>query len=309
MLVKMRDPSLSNPFVVGGPVIDEALFVGRERAFRWLEDEIYSDRKRFPLVIEGADGLGKTSFLKQITMRRLGNSVIPIYLDVSQLPLENLAEFLWKLSKVTMAGLKGQQIDRPTLEKRLLILRPWQAFNQHFWQKIPKSSDGRPIIFLIDNFDTLVAPKSEDQIVSVYRQRLYELFTTNDRFVVLFTLQARIETYDPKSLFPFDIARRYRLPPFSLEETTEILTRAMSFPVYSDLSTFLYELTGGYPSDLQCLCHTLHDYGSERNLRQITLADVLAVLETRLQPKDFQTAVYRRLNEISIQFSPEDERE
>lgn len=309
MLVKMRDTTLSNPFVIDGPVTNDEMFVGRDQGFQWIRDEISSALKLPPLAIEGPEGMGKTSFLKQIHSGRLGASVVPIYLDVKELPVENLTEFLWSLAKITMAGLERHSIDGPTMEKRLLILRPWQAFNHHFWHQLEETAGGRSILFLLDNFDEVVADEFEDRTKNVYRKRLFELFKTNQRIVVLFTLKGRIEAYDPQSLSPFDIARSYRLSFFSQQETNDLLNRAMSFPVFDDLSTFVHNLTGGHPGDLQCLGYALHEYGSSRRLRQITLVDVLAVLEHQLQPKEFQTAVHRRRDEISLQYPGEAVRE
>jgi hypothetical protein len=141
--------------------------------------------------------------------------------------------------------------------------------------------------------------------MNIYRHRLFELFQTDHKIVALFTLKSRIEAYDPQSLSPFDIAKSYRLSLFTRQETKDLLIRAMSFPVYTDLSGFLHDLTGGHPGDLQRLGHALHEYGSSRRLRQITLVDVLAVLEYQLQPKVFQTAVHRRRDELTLQFSRE----
>lgn len=305
MLVKMRDTTLSNPFVIDGPVTNDEMFIGRGQGFDWLRDEIAATSKPSPLAVEGPEGLGKTSFLQQIASGRLGNSFIPIHLDIDELPLKNLTEFLWTLAKFTMAGLEKQNIDGPTMEKRLLILRPWQAFNHHFWHRLTASSGDRTILFLADNFDSIVADEFENRTVNIYRHRLFELFQTVHRIVILFTLNGRIEAYDPQSLTPFDFAKSYRLPVFTLQETNELLIRAMSFPVFSDLSTFVHDLTGGHPGDLQRLCHALHEYGRSRRLRQITLADVLAVLESQLRPKVFHTAVYRRRDKLSLQYPRE----
>lgn len=309
MLVKMRDPTLSNPFVIDGPVTNDEMFIGRNRGFQWLKDEISTTSKLPPLAIEGPDGIGKTTFLSQIVTGRLGDAIIPIYLDINELALENLTEFLWTLAKITMAGFEKQHVDGPTMEKRLLILRPWQAFNQHFWHQLTASSGGRSIMFLVDNFDAIIADEFENHTLNIYRHRLFELFQTDHRIVVLFTLKNRIEAYDPQSLSPFDIARSYRLPVFTPQETTNLLIRAMSFPVFTDLANFVHELTGGHPGDLQRLCHSLHKYGSSRRLKQITLADVLAVLDSQLSPKKFHTAVYHQRDNISLQFPWDGSRE
>lgn len=305
MLVKMRDATLSNPFVIDGPVTDEEMFVGRDQGFEWLMGEISTTSRLPPLAIEGPGGMGKTSFLKQILAGRLGDSVIPIYLDIQELPFENLTEFLWALGKITMAGLARRSSDGPTMEKRLLILRPWQAFNHHFWRQLTTATGNRAILFLVDNFDEVITDEFEDQTMKIYRHRLFELFQTDHKIVALFTLKSRIEAYDPQSLSPFDIAKSYRLSFFTRQETNDLLIRAMSFPVYTDLSGFVHDLTGGHPGDLQRLGHALHEYGSSRRLRQITLVDVLAVLENQLQPKVFQTAVHRRRDELTLQFSRE----
>jgi hypothetical protein len=305
MLVKMRDATLSNPFVIDGPITNDGMFVGRDLGFQWLSDEISTTPSLPPLAIEGPEGIGKTSFLKQIYAGRLGDSVVPIYLDIKELPFENLTEFLWALAKITMAGLERRSIDGPTMEKRLLILRPWQAFNHHFWHQLTKSAGGRSILFLVDNFDEVVASEFEDRAKNINRNRLFELFQSDHQIVVFFSLKGRIEAYDPQNLAPFDIARSYRLSFFTHQETNELLIQAMSFPVFTDLSTFIHDLTSGHPGDLQRLGHALHEYGSSRRLRQITLVDVLAVLENQLQPKVFHTAVHRRRDELSLQYPRE----
>ena len=65
-------------------------YVGREREFRWLYDNLMSrDRWITPLVVHGAPGVGKTTFLRQF----LATARMPhqsSWIDVA--PLENKDE-------------------------------------------------------------------------------------------------------------------------------------------------------------------------------------------------------------------------
>ena len=305
MLSKMRDSTLPNPFVCDTPVTGRDMFVGRRRVFDWILEELASSEPFPPFVLEGQPGIGKTSVLGQIITGRLGRGPIPIYLDVCRLPLGGLTEFLWALAKATMGALDKQNIPGPRLEKRLLVLRPWQAFNQHFWRYLAEAAADRPLLFMLDNFDELVGDESDSQTRSIYRQRLYELFESSGRIAVLLTLTSRLQAFDPHVLAPFHIARSHHLSAFTPAETLELLRRAASFPAFSDLSTLIHDLTGGHPGDVQRIGYTLHERGRSHKLRQITLTDVMAVLDMDLRPKDFQSAVYARRAKMTLRIPRE----
>ncbi len=301
MLVKMRDPALSNPFVVGEPISGDSLFIGRQAIFNWLLEQSKIDGGSTPLILAGMPGIGKSSILKQVMSGRLGEGIIPTYVDLIDLSSESLSSFLWSIAKSTMRSLELHGIQEPALEKRLLVLRPWQAFNQHFWQYIPQAIGERLLLFAFDNYNALISYGRDYDNLAAFRQRLFSLFDSQDNVRILLTLTGRIEAFDPISLAPFQNARYLRVPAFTLDEATELLRQAGSFPIFSDLSAYIYELTGGHPGDIQRLCHTLHEQGRVHKLRQITIADIVFNLDNYFQPRDFVTAIYRRKSEHSIQ--------
>jgi hypothetical protein len=303
MLVKMRDSTLTNPFVVGEPIAGDSLFIGRQSIFIWLQEQTRKNGGSTPLILEGMPGIGKTSILKQVMSGRLNEGIIPVYFDLNELPSESLSDFLWSIAKSTMKSLELHGFQEPSLEKRLLVLRPWQAFNQHFWQYIPQAVGERKILFAFDNFNSIVNNGRDNEKLAVLRQRLFSLFESQDNIQMLVTLTGRFEAFDLNSLAPFQNARNQRVPAFTEDETNELLRQAGSFPIFSDLVSYIYELTGGHPGDIQRLCHTLHERGRKNRLRQITLADIVFALENNFQPRDFHTAVYRRKSEHSIQLS------
>ena len=300
MLVKMRDPTLSNPFVVGEPISGDSIFVGRQSIFGWLQEKSRNREGSTPLILEGMPGIGKSSILKQVMSGRLGVGIIPVFIDLIDMPTDNLSDFLWSIAKSTMRSLELIRIHEPSLEKRLLVLRPWQAFYQHFWQYIPQVIGEQTLVFAFDNFNALISNRRDYDELAALRQRLFSLFNSQDNVRILVTLIGRFEAFDPMNLAPFQNALNLRVPAFTLDEVTDLLRQAGSFPIFSDLLAYIYELTGGHPGDIQRLCHTLHEQGRVRKLRQITIADIVFTLENQFQPRDFDTAVYRRKAEHTI---------
>jgi len=301
MLVKMRDPTLANPFVVGEPIAGDSLFIGRHSIFKWLDEQCRKIGSSTPLIIEGMPGIGKTSILKQVASGRLNEGIIPVYFDLGEMPSESLSDFLWSIAKSTMKSLELHGLQEPSLEKRLLILRPWQAFNQHFWQYIPQAVGERKLLFAFDDMNALISSGKDKDNLAALRHKLFSLFESQNNFQLLLALTGRFEAFDPLNLAPFQNALNLRIPAFTQDETIELLRLAGSFPVFSDLVAYIYELTGGHPGDLQTLCYALHNQGREQRLRQITMADIVFILENQFQPRDFHTAVYRRKSEHSIQ--------
>jgi hypothetical protein len=61
------DPPLKNPYIVDRPLTDQDLFFGREAAFSRLNEFLSGGRKL--MLLYGKRGIGKTSFINQLTLR------------------------------------------------------------------------------------------------------------------------------------------------------------------------------------------------------------------------------------------------
>ena len=291
--IEVRLPE--NPFTPDHPVPGGQNFVGRARAFAWLEDKCGQAPANQPLTISGAPGMGKTSFLNQLVADGIGDEVVVLYTDIGALETNNLSAFLWTLAKAMMAGMESQGFSGPTIEKRMLVLNPQLVFKQRFWQPLLNRAQENPLLLAWDNFDLLAETSISDHNVQTLRAYLYGLLDTRAPINLLLTVTGRVEAIAESSLSPFRLANTFRLTNLSRDQTLNLVRSSDQLPIAEPVGNFIHELTAGHPGDVQCVSHALFNRHLERMHGQVTAADVLAVLNRELSPSDFHGAVYRRL--------------
>ena len=300
----MNDPidsySPENPFTPDYPVRVGQVFVGRKGAIEWLRGNVghvsssQSPADR-PLTISGAPGTGKTSFLNQLVAGRLGSEIGVLYTDFRTLNINSISDFLWGLAKAIMAGMNSQQLNGPTIEKRMLVLNPQLVFRQRFWQPLVSQGSETPLLLAWDNFDSLVDTSDGGHSAQTLRAYLYGLLETGAPIDLLLTITGRVAAIAERSLSPFRLANTYRLTNLSRDHMLQLVQSSDHLPIIETVGIFVHELTAGHPGDVQRLCHALFNRHMDRQYSQVTAADVLAVLQHELSPSDFRGAVYHRL--------------
>src|SRR6185436_19714258 len=87
-------PIAPNPFIVGNPVRDRAMFFGRETEFELVRKRFQDSNHGGLLVFCGERRSGKTSILFQILDKRLGPDFIAVLIDMQSMAVGSEIEFL-----------------------------------------------------------------------------------------------------------------------------------------------------------------------------------------------------------------------
>ena len=87
-------PIRPNPYIVGNPVRERAMFYGREEDFALVKKRFHDSDRGAILIFCGERRSGKTSILFQIMDGRLGEGFISVLLDMQSMAVENEADFL-----------------------------------------------------------------------------------------------------------------------------------------------------------------------------------------------------------------------
>ncbi|MGB3061134.1 MAG: hypothetical protein WBE17_15480, partial [Anaerolineae bacterium] len=89
-------PLHRNPYIVGPPIEDRALFFGREDVFDYVRSGLATRADNVTLVLYGGRRTGKTSVLRQIQRGRLGTTFAPVYVDMQVMAEVDTHEFFGK---------------------------------------------------------------------------------------------------------------------------------------------------------------------------------------------------------------------
>src|SRR5262245_15548204 len=87
-------PINPNPYIVGNPVRNPAMFFGREAEFELVRKRFSQSEMGLLLVFCGERRSGKTSILFQIMDGRLGAGFIPVLIDMQSMAIESEVAFL-----------------------------------------------------------------------------------------------------------------------------------------------------------------------------------------------------------------------
>lgn len=287
-----------NPFVFDGPVDGSDIMIPRAQALSWVSGNLKS-AVTVPLIIEGPPGSGKTTFLYQVKKRALNKGIVPIYVNLKALPRGSYTDFLWGFGKSIVHELSALGLSTPLLEKRMLILRPWQAFKTNFWNELLLEFSSRHLLLLLDDFESLATSQASPESNRVYRQYLYELLEDSQHVYTVATISDGPSADELREAVPISQSLTFRLANFSEAQTYELLCYNRFMHYSTPVANYIYSLTWGHPRDIQRLCHAVFERMQARNLRVVTVADVVSALRTELKPADFGRPIFRQRAKVS----------
>jgi hypothetical protein len=303
MSSKPSHQRIENPFTPDRPAGQETEFVGREDVIESIRHAVRGDilsgkaPADRPLVICGRPGIGKTSLLYRLVDGGLGEHVGVLYADFGHMEAGTFSVFLWQLAKAIMASMGRQGLAAPHIEKRMLILNPQLVFRQRFWNPLLSRVHSTPLVLLWDNFDALLSQGRADHNLPSLRAYLYDLLLTEAPVDLLLAVTGRVEAIGEDALAPFHLGQSYRLTNLNKDQTLLLIQKSEEMHVFGPVADFIFGLTNGHPGDTQRICHSLYERQMTRGHRQLTMADVIAVLRHDLRPSDFVGKVYHRLGQ------------
>lgn len=280
------------------------LFVGRRKELADLLVWAKNKSSEKLLILEGNAGVGKTSLLGQLASGAIQSGTIVICLDIAQLSTDSATDFIWGIIKEFDARLAEFGLKSPPFEKRLLVLRPWESFRKYYWPDVLRRY-GNDLILVLDNFDELVTNQANKENLPFFRSHIKRMFDAHTAVKGMLILRGRSEAYTSELLQPFDSLPSYRISRLDAFEAGELMRRGSALPVFSELSSTIYELTGGHPGDIKLILAALQRRAQALSFSQLTIADLLMVLDNDLAPRDFYTNVYARYAKLEHTYKSE----
>ncbi len=290
------EEATENPYIFGRPLEKSDPFFGRHDEISWIKRSVWTEKERQPLAIKGSPGIGKTSIVNRLVHDTDSQKLITIGIDASQIFDLDVRDFLWRFSQEITKGLAECGRVAPSLQKRMLVLRPLEVFSKRFWMPLAKTMSGERLLIAFDDADFLFGLLGERSPGIETLDIMSRLFKEVETIEFLLVLSDNVKRKPLEGDLLFDKLRILEIANFDKQQSLDIIRQAYPRRIADIVGTYIFNLTGGHPSDLQRLCHALYERCLHLGTNHITLADVAVTLAMDLVPGDFQMPVFKRRN-------------
>ncbi len=261
-------PISPNPFIVGNPVRDPAMFFGRESEFELVRLRFQNAIHGGLIVFCGERRSGKTSILFQILQGRLGASFIPVLIDMQSMAIGDEIEFFGRIVQEIIDATGPEcRVAAPDFNASA---KPSTVFYR-FVEKFVQAHTTKKLILLFDEYE-LFENKIESGVLTEDVLNILSSLMENQSVFLVFTgsqyLEQRRRTYWqilPKSIYrtisylqPEDTRRLIRTPVDGRVDYQEGTVDAIC------------RLVAGQPFYTQAICQSLVDSLNEKKTNTVT---------------------------------------
>lgn len=266
-----------NPFVVGAPIRDSAMFVGRESVISEVLETMSASSQTNAVIIYGQRRTGKTSLLYELSSRLPPEEYIPALMDAQAMQPPTTDRFYHLMLSTILAGLaeRGLTLEIPDLER--FAAHPDATFEKELARVgIAMAEAGwreRRVVVMIDEFEylqSLVRGGSVDAGVFAYLRHLVQ-HESRLAFILAGTHVIEELASDYWSDL-FGLGVHIRLGFLSEPETRELLMRPTReyFDFDNAALDRVYDLTHGQPLLVQSLASRVVLYRNRQRLTRLT---------------------------------------
>ncbi|MEK8021615.1 MAG: ATP-binding protein, partial [Candidatus Parabeggiatoa sp.] len=263
----------TNPYIVGNPVGNSLVFVGRADILREVRRVVHEPQQN-AIVLYGQRRIGKTSVLQELEAQLPQEGHYPIFFD-----LQNKAE--WSLGRVLRE--LAQQISRLLeLAHPDLGDDPETTFRQVWLPDVLNNlSTDASLLLLFDEFDVLANPESE-QAGAAFFPYLRDLLIIHLKHLnAVFAIGRNIDDLSSIALSLFRNVPTQRVSLLSRAETVKLIHLSQTNQTLNwsndDAVEKVWQLTNGHPFLTQALCSHIWDRLHNKNPNEpptVTLKDV-----------------------------------
>ena len=251
---------IPNPYIVGNPIRGKEMFFGRQDDFNYIKEKLAEGTKGMVIVFCGERRSGKTSILFQICTGELGDSFVPVLIDMQSMPVRDEGEFFDKLAAEISRGLDGSA-RAANYDFHAEGKNPAGTF-EAFIDDVVATLESKSLLIMFDEYELLEA-KIDDGILNRELITFFAgLLERHPNISFIFTgsrhLEQRRREYW-QILIGKSTARRIT---FLTENDTLRLIKEPVRDVVSYQKTAperIYRLTAGQPFYTQVICQNLVD--------------------------------------------------
>jgi hypothetical protein len=274
---------IRNPYIVGPPVKSTEMFRGREDVFQFIADNLAGPVQDRTLVLHGQRRTGKTSILYQLLQGRLGESFIPVLIDMQEMAplIKSTTDFLSELAYqfARTARQAGVNIEEPELGD--FAGSPVRSFSR-FLDRLEDGLDRRRVLVMFDEFELIEDKIAEGKLAADLLGYFRSLMQHRGQLAFIFTGTHRLEemTHDYWSIF-FNIALYRRVSFLDRSEAARLIREPVAGVLDIDELAVekIIDLTDGHPYFVQLICWALVNHCNAQQRNYATINDVNAVIQ------------------------------
>lgn len=274
-------PIEPNPFIVGNPIRNEAMFFGREDDFRYVRTKLEGATQGCVVVLCGERRTGKSSILYQILNRRLGDRFIPVFVDLQEMVVANDREFFRRVARLIAEAV---HLDRSFVEGFRIddeALNPYHQFVD-FLDDVLARIDDRVLLLLIDEYELLETKADEGRLNPEIFLFLAGLMDNKERLSFVFTGSRRLEERDRRYWREMLRRSQFRKIAFLSEnDARRLITEPVAGRVVYGRNVIdrIVRLTAGQPFYTQVICQNVVDFLNENKQNGITMRELDSVVD------------------------------
>ncbi len=274
-------PIEPNPFIVGNPIRNEAMFFGREDDFRYVRTKLEGAAQGCVVVLCGERRTGKSSILYQILNKRLGDRFIPVFVDLQEMVVSNDREFFRRVARLTAEAVR---LDRAFVDGFRIddeSLNPYHQFVD-FLDEVLSRIDDRVLLLLMDEYELLETKADEGRLNPEIFLFLAGLMDNKERLSFVFTGSRRLEERDRRYWREMLRRSQFRKIAFLSEnDARRLITEPVEGRVVYGRNVIdrIVRLTAGQPFYTQVICQNVVDYLNEHEKNAITMRELNGVVD------------------------------
>ena len=273
-------PLRPNPYVIGRPLLESDVFIGRDALF----DRLLRSLRRTSqdvLVLVGARRMGKTSILRRLRLY-LGEDYAPILVDLQGLISAGDAAFFRELTSTIQDGLEELGIDVSEPPPEAFEPNPGETFRHRFLQDVQAALGPRRLLLLFDEFEVFEARIRSGDLSLRILPYLRELLRHNPNIRFIFSGTHHFDelTYDYWETLSQN-AVYFHVDHLPENDVKLLFTQPTEdfFELDALALDKAWQLTGGHPHFSQLLARELVDFRNESQLSYVTVQEMNLVAD------------------------------
>ena len=293
-------PIVSNPYIVGTPVKNRDMFVGRQDIFDWVRDNISGAHQENVLLLYGERRMGKTSVLYQLLDRPPTPQHLGLLFDLQLYSYINtIPELFFELSSAMVRRLRRAGLTFPEPIWDQFQANPHRAFLE-LCNALDEHLGDLRLLIMLDEFGVLIG-KVRDQI---FQASLFDflrgIIQRTNKISFLFTgaYEVRRMQKDYGSIL-FNLAKVRKISYLEPGEASELIERPMAgvLSYHPLVIQKIHAVTACHPYFVQYICAELVQLARTEQKNYIELTDLDYVLRdvVRDATGNIENSIYDQL--------------
>ncbi|MDJ0734988.1 MAG: ABC transporter substrate-binding protein [Nostocaceae cyanobacterium] len=270
-----------NPYIIGRPIDEQELFVGREGLFRFIEDNLRQGEQA--ILLHGQRRIGKSSIIRNIPKFVALDEFLFVPFDLEHHIQDDISTIFLEMTQEIIEHLKlsTNDVKLPTIEE--LEQEPL-VFSSKFLPQIYQEIDGRNLVLLLDEFDVSTNNENSSQILEnlfIYLDSILEL----DRKIFIILFLERQSTDMPNILGRFKDAPIAEIGLLDETNSTRLITEpAKDILKYEpEAIKEIIKLSAGHPYFTQSICFAVFGRAWKLDKWEVTKEDIDASVDKAIE--------------------------